>query len=100
MEPIGIAGTGRLAQALGRLLHDRGQPIAAIAGRDPSRTASAAAFINKDVIPVSVAELPIHAGRVLISVPDDALEPVAHTLAAAHPIAAHPVKMALHTCGS
>lgn len=96
MEPIGIAGTGRLAQALGRLLRDRGQPIAAIAGRNPARTASAAAFINNGVLSVSVAELPLHSGRVLISVPDDALESVAHILAAA----AQPMKVALHTCGS
>jgi predicted short-subunit dehydrogenase-like oxidoreductase (DUF2520 family) len=96
MERIGIAGAGRLAQALGRLLHDRGQPIAAIAGRDPWRTASAAAFIHKDVLPVSYADLPSHASRILISVPDDALEDIAHILASAP----QRIDVVLHTCGS
>ena len=96
MESIGIAGAGRMGQALGRLLHDRGQPIAAIAGRNPERTASAAAFIHRNVLPVTCAELPRHAARILICVPDDALEDVAHILASAP----HRIKMALHTCGS
>jgi predicted short-subunit dehydrogenase-like oxidoreductase (DUF2520 family) len=96
MEHIGIAGAGRLGQALGRLLHDRGQPVAAIAGRDPGRTSAAAAFINKDVRPVSYSELPRHAARVLICVPDDALEEVAGVLAAAP----QTVSAALHTSGS
>ena len=43
---IGIAGTGRVAQALGRYLIERGQPVMAIAGRDPERTAQAARFLN------------------------------------------------------
>jgi len=96
MQRIGIAGSGRLGQALGRLLHDRGQPVAAIAGRDPRRTASAAAFINKEVLPVSYSDLPSHAARVLVCVPDDALDEVARTLAAA----SQPISIALHTCGS
>jgi len=96
ISPIGIAGAGRLGQALGRLLQDRGQPVVAIAGRDPRRTRAAAAFIYKDVLPVSFADLPSHAARVLICVPDDAVEEVAHILATA-PKA---IDMALHTCGS
>jgi predicted short-subunit dehydrogenase-like oxidoreductase (DUF2520 family) len=96
ISPIGIAGPGRIGQALGRLLHDRGQPIAAIAGRNSGRTASAAAFIYKDVLPVSYSELPSHATRILICVPDDALDSVAGTLAAAP----QRIKAALHTCGS
>jgi predicted short-subunit dehydrogenase-like oxidoreductase (DUF2520 family) len=98
--PIGIAGAGRLGQALGRLLRDRGQPVAAIAGRDPGRTATAAAFIYndvllKDVLPVSYSDLPSHAARILICVPDDALPAVTTTLAAQGHI-----DIALHTCGS
>jgi predicted short-subunit dehydrogenase-like oxidoreductase (DUF2520 family) len=96
MDNIGIAGAGRLGQALGRLLRDRGQPVAAIAGRDPARTESAAAFIHKNVHPAAYSELPSHAARILICVPDDALGDVAHTLAAAP----HPIRIALHTCGS
>jgi predicted dinucleotide-binding enzyme len=96
VDRIGIAGTGRIAQALGRLLYRLGQPVIAIAGRDPARTRTAAAFINKDVLPLSVSELPAHASRVLIAVPDDALEDVARTLAAAPRL----IEIAVHTCGS
>jgi predicted short-subunit dehydrogenase-like oxidoreductase (DUF2520 family) len=101
MERIGIAGAGRLGQALGRLLHDRGQPVAAIAGRDPQRTRAAAAFIFKDVLPVAYSDLPSHASRILICVPDDALEDVAHILAAAPRHSdTQWINMVLHTCGS
>jgi predicted short-subunit dehydrogenase-like oxidoreductase (DUF2520 family) len=100
MNAIGIAGAGRLAQALGRLLHDRvndgSQSIAAIAGRDFSRTSQAAAFIGSNVQPVDYADLPALADRILICVPDDAVENVARTLAASP----HPVRAALHTCGA
>jgi|SRR5579863_1257995 len=96
MDRIGIAGAGRLGQALGRLLRDRGQPVVAIAGRDSGRTVSAAAYISKDVLPVSYAELPSLASRVLICVPDDALESVACTLASSP----QPISIAVHTCGS
>ena len=56
-DPIGIAGTGRLAQALGRLLGERGEPVVAVAGRDPERTRAAAAFIGHGVQPVALEEL-------------------------------------------
>jgi predicted short-subunit dehydrogenase-like oxidoreductase (DUF2520 family) len=96
IAPIGIAGSGRLGQALGRLLHDRGQPVVAIAGRDPGRTERAAVCINNTVLAVSYSDLPSHASRILICVPDDALESVACALAASP----QPISIALHTCGS
>jgi predicted short-subunit dehydrogenase-like oxidoreductase (DUF2520 family) len=100
MNAIGIAGAGRLAQALGRLLNERvnhpGQPIAAIAGRDLSRTSQAAAFIGRKVRPVAYADLPALADRILICVPDDAIEDVARTLAGSP----HPIQAAIHTSGS
>jgi len=94
-SPIGIAGAGRIGQALGRLLRDRREPVIAIAGRHPGRTAMAAEFIGGNVRPVSYAELPALCTRVIISVPDDALDAVVQILAA---------KMrggsVLHTCGT
>jgi predicted short-subunit dehydrogenase-like oxidoreductase (DUF2520 family) len=96
IESIGIAGAGRLAQALGRLLHDRGSPIAAVAGRDLSRTSQAAAFIGSSVRPVALADLASNAGHILICVPDDAIEDVARTLANSR----RPIRAALHTSGS
>ena len=32
---IGIVGSGRVAQTLGRLLRELGEPVVAIAGRNP-----------------------------------------------------------------
>lgn len=81
MHRIAIAGTGRVAQALGRLLRERGETVAAVAGRDPARARAAAAFIGAAEA-VSFAELPRLASRILIAVPDDALGPVAALLAA------------------
>ncbi len=98
---IGIAGTGRLAQALGRLLHQRGQPITAIAGRDLRRTSEAADFIGMGVQKsavrsVSLPDLPKAASHVIVAVPDDALSSVARTLSGSD----SEIRVALHTCGS
>jgi predicted short-subunit dehydrogenase-like oxidoreductase (DUF2520 family) len=94
--PIGIAGAGRMAQAIGRLLRDAGQPVVAIAGRQPERTARAAAFVGESTRPVSFEELPALATRILIAVPDDALAKVADRLAQGDMAAG----IALHTSGA
>lgn len=79
-QAIGIAGSGRVAQALGRLLAAQGQPVAAIAGRDPAHTLAAATFIGQ-CDAVTIGELPERAARILIAVPDAAIESIALTLA-------------------
>jgi predicted short-subunit dehydrogenase-like oxidoreductase (DUF2520 family) len=91
---IGIAGTGRAAQSIGRALRDRGFPVAAVAGRDPGRTQTAAEFI--DTAAVKLSDLPLHAGRFVIAVSDGAIEDVAALLAQ------NGAKegAALHTCGA
>jgi predicted short-subunit dehydrogenase-like oxidoreductase (DUF2520 family) len=94
--PIGIAGSGNLAQALGRLLRERGEPVRCIAGRDPVRTRLAAEFIGGGVEPVACAELPGRASRLLIAVSDSALKDVAEALAAG----ISGTGVALHTCGA
>lgn len=89
-EPIGIVGSGRLAQALGRLLAEAGQPLAVLSGRDPEHAAAAAAFVGAPVVPLE--ELPGRAARVLVAVSDDAIRCVAERLAAAgmrHGVALH-----------
>jgi len=94
---IGIAGTGRMAQALGRLLRERGEPVAAVGGRDAGRAARAAEFIGGGgVEAVSYKLLPHRAGRILIAVTDDALPAVAEALAEAGMTGG----IALHTCGT
>src|SRR6266481_8565157 len=74
---IGIAGAGRVAQVLGRLLSESGQPVVAIAGRNPERTAGAARFIGIHTTPTTFEKLPALASRILIAVSDTAVEPVA-----------------------
>jgi prephenate dehydrogenase len=79
---IGIVGSGRVAQALGRLLADAGEPVVAVAGRNAASVARAASFIGSRIRPAAVTELPSLAGRILVAVADDAIEAVAQTLAA------------------
>jgi predicted short-subunit dehydrogenase-like oxidoreductase (DUF2520 family) len=95
-ERIGIAGAGRLASAIARLLREHGEPVVCIAGRDPVRTRLAAEFIGGDVEPVRYAELPSRASRFLIAVSDSAIKDVAEALAAG----AAGNEIALHTCGT
>ena len=93
--PIGIAGAGRVAQALGRLLRERGEPVVAVASRTLDHARAAAAFIG-NVDAVSYSSLTVRATRVLIAISDDALPLVAATLAESgmnH-------GAALHTCGA
>ena len=94
MSRIGIAGTGRLAQALGRLLLQAGEPVVCIAGRDSQRTRLAADFIG--IEPVALCAMPARASRFLIAVSDGAIGDVAAVLAAC----VSGSEMALHTCGS
>lgn len=92
-SPVGIAGAGRVAQALGRLLKTRGEPVTFVASRTIDHARTAARFIGGDVQAVSYAELAEHAGRVLVAVPDSALEAVAAAVGAKSGIV-------LHTCGT
>jgi predicted short-subunit dehydrogenase-like oxidoreductase (DUF2520 family) len=93
---IGIVGTGRVAQALGRMLFEAGEPIVAVAGRTPEHTRRAAAFIGAAVDAVRIADLPTRAARLLIAISDDAVESVAAQLAAAGARGG----AALHTSGA
>lgn len=93
--PIAIAGAGRLAQTLGRLLRERGERVAAVASRQLEHARAAAEFIGGgEVVPYHC--LPKYAERVLIAVSDDAIPSVAATLADA----GMSQGAALHTCGA
>lgn len=91
---IGIAGTGRVARALGRLLVQRGEAVV-LAGRNPARTEEAAAFIGSPLRCTLISSLGREAGPILIAVSDRAVEEVARILAQSGPIPG-PV---LHTAG-
>ena len=93
--PIGIAGAGRMAQALGRLLRERGEPVVAVASRNLEHARAAAAFIGVAEA-VDYASLTRRANRVLIAVADDAVPLVAAALAEA----GMKEGAALHTCGA
>jgi predicted short-subunit dehydrogenase-like oxidoreductase (DUF2520 family) len=92
-SPIGIAGAGRVARALGRLLAERGEPVAFVASRSREHARNAAAFIGPGVEAAGYADLGRHTGRILIAVPDSALESVASMLDVQSGIV-------LHTCGA
>ena len=94
--PIGIAGAGRVARALGRLLRERGEPVVAAASRDPSHAAWAAELIGGDTEAVSLDRLSRRAARILIAVSDDAIPSVAGVLAASGMNRG----IVLHTCGA
>ena len=95
-QGIGIVGTGRVAQALGRMLFEAGEPVVAVAGRTPEHARRAAAFIGAPVGAARIADLPARAGRLLIAISDDAVESVAAQLAAAGARGG----AALHTSGA
>ncbi len=96
VPPIGILGTGRMAQALGARL----SPIGAVAGRCGESAANAAKFIgtHQSATPraVSLRELPRHSRHILIAVSDDAIPEVATALSAAGLTGA----IVLHTSGA
>jgi predicted short-subunit dehydrogenase-like oxidoreductase (DUF2520 family) len=94
--PIAIAGAGRVAQALGRLLAEHGEPVAAVAGRNPERTRAAAVFIGHKVKAVTLDTLPKRTGRLLIAVSDSSIPEVARWIAGS---GIRP-GIALHTCGA
>jgi predicted short-subunit dehydrogenase-like oxidoreductase (DUF2520 family) len=95
-DSIAIAGTGRVAQALGRLLAERGEPVVAVAGRNPEHTRAAAAFVGYKAKPATLSSLPKRASRVIIAVSDSAIAEVARLLAAS----GMRQGLAIHTCGA
>ena len=95
--PVAIAGAGRMGPALGLLLRERGVPIAAIAARNPEHAAAAARFIGEGTRAVRYSELPSYGERILIAVPDDAIESISALLVEGG-IGAN--SLAIHTSGA
>lgn len=94
--PVAIAGAGAVAQALGRLMHQHGTPIVAVASRSRARAEAAAVFIGPAVRAVAWADIPALADRVLVAVSDEGITLVARALADAGMRSG----LALHTCGA
>jgi predicted short-subunit dehydrogenase-like oxidoreductase (DUF2520 family) len=78
---VGIAGTGRLAKALGALMVGRGIAVTAVAGRCEQSAEEARKFIGADRV-ASLSELPQCVRRIIIAVTDGAISNVAAELAA------------------
>ncbi len=101
---MGIAGSGRVAQALGRLLRQQGERIVCVASRHPEHARAAADFIEANtpeggperIATCDLTELPRRAERLLIAVADSALEGTIATLARS----AGAGGVALHTSGA
>jgi len=95
VEPIGIVGTGRVEQALGRLLTENGHPVAAIAGRNPDERRWQLCS-QEHGTPITTEELPAASSHVLIAVSGREVEPVAEILAKS----GFRYGVALRTCGA
>ena len=95
-EPIGIAGTGRVAQALGRLLRESGQPVVSVGGRSAAHARAAAEFVGNSVTPLPFSELSRHASRLIVAVPDSVITEVAAAIAST----GSGEGVALHTSGT
>ena len=78
---VGIAGTGRVAKAIGALLVGSGVRIGAIAGRSGRSADVAVRFTGADRA-VPIRELPRYARHLVIAVTDDAIPEVAAELLA------------------
>ena len=76
-----IVGTGRVAQALGRLMAQAGTPPLVMAGRTPDHAQRAASFVGHGVEVVRIREIPGRADRILIAVVDAAIPSVVDDLA-------------------
>lgn len=87
---IGIAGAGRVAQAVGRHLRENGQRIAFVASRCSEHAAEACGFIGGEAVARRFEEL--ECDYVLIAVPDRAIPFVGELLPAP--------RVVLHTCGA
>jgi predicted short-subunit dehydrogenase-like oxidoreductase (DUF2520 family) len=92
---IGIAGAGRVAQALGRLLFEAGEPVVCVASRDLRHAQAAAQFIGPGVEAVVYADVPGGVSRWLVAVADRGLTEVAVILSARTGI-----RIALHPSGA
>ena len=94
-ESIAIVGSGPVAQALGRLMYESGQPVIGLVARDAVRAQRAATFIGASVQVMRYTQVPRLASRVLVAVSDNAIANVAGALVEA----GMQTGTVLHTCG-
>jgi predicted short-subunit dehydrogenase-like oxidoreductase (DUF2520 family) len=99
MKSLAIIGAGRVGRALGRRLRETGWKIVAVTARSEASAKKAVHFIGGGRPVAGIPATLIGARTILITVPDDAIAPVATALA-------HETgeelrgKVALHTSGA
>jgi predicted short-subunit dehydrogenase-like oxidoreductase (DUF2520 family) len=76
LKPVGIAGTGRIAKALGALMMRGGVEVAAVGGRCSESAGETVRFIGGGHA-VPIRELPRYARHIVIAVTDGAIPEVA-----------------------
>lgn len=94
IESFGIAGTGRVAEAIATVLDAHCVPVHAFAGRNAAKLNTLATRFHAEA--VAIPELPSRVRAGLIAVSDDALESVANELKHS----SRALDVALHTSGS
>jgi predicted short-subunit dehydrogenase-like oxidoreductase (DUF2520 family) len=93
---IALVGAGKVGTALGLALHRAGYPISAVASRTTEHAAELAELIAAPHLPLLAAVQT--ADLVLFVVPDDAIQPLAHIVAAAG--GWHPGQLVIHASGA
>jgi predicted short-subunit dehydrogenase-like oxidoreductase (DUF2520 family) len=93
---IGIVGSGRVAQALGRVLLERGEHVTCIASREAAHARTAATFLGCGVEAVGLAAIARRASHLLIAVADRAIADAAVAVASSGMTEG----VVLHTCGA
>ncbi|MBL7187918.1 MAG: DUF2520 domain-containing protein [Phycisphaerae bacterium] len=78
---LSIVGPGRVGTAIGVLAAEAAWPVIAIGGRDRDKTSQAARRIGERVRACSMVEAARYGHLVLITVSDDAIEPVCNNIA-------------------
>jgi predicted short-subunit dehydrogenase-like oxidoreductase (DUF2520 family) len=76
---LGFVGAGKVGQALARLWSERGYRVGAVASRSSAHARALASQVGAEAVPVG--EVSQHADLILLTVPDDQIEPVANSLA-------------------
>lgn len=98
MVRLAIIGPGKVGIALGVLAARAGWPVVAVGGRDSDRTSKAAEIISSEARPCTPAQAAAQGQLVLLTVSDDAIQPVCDELAEAG--AFRPGTIVAHCCGA
>ena len=78
---VAIVGAGRVGRGLGRRLRELGWRIGAVVARSPAKASRAVLAIGGGVAHGGLTRQAVGADLILISTPDDSIEPVARDLA-------------------